>query len=194
LRERFEAGLVADIRAPDISTRLAILRKRAQHDGIELAEERALHTIAEHVQSNVRTLEGALIRVVAFSSLTGRPLTADLAAEVLGNLYPRAPSPGISRHTISEIQAATCRHFGISSEELVSSGRSSRIAWPRQLAMYLARELTGASLPAIGREFGGRDHTTVLHACRRADDRISSDSASREAVEKLFADLGATPP
>jgi chromosomal replication initiator protein len=190
LRERFEAGLVADIRPPDLSTRLAILRKRAQHDGIELAEDSALEAIAEHVQTNVRTLEGALIRVVAFSSLTGRPLTADLATEVLGNLYPRSPTPGASRHTIGDIQAATCKHFGISSEELLSSGRSSRIAWPRQLAMYLARELTGASLPAIGREFGGRDHTTVLHACRRASTRISSDSASREAVEKLFTDLG----
>jgi chromosomal replication initiator protein len=190
LRERFEAGLVADIKPPDITTRLAILRKRAQHDGIELAEESALETIAQHVESNVRTLEGALIRVVAFSSLTGRPLTADLAAEVLGNLYPRARTPGASRHTIGEIQAATCRHFAISSEELLSSGRSSRIAWPRQLAMYLSRELTGASLPAIGREFGGRDHTTVMHACRRASSRISSDTASREAVEKLFADLG----
>ncbi len=190
LRERFEAGLVADIGPPDITTRLAILRKRAQHDGIELAEESALETIAEHVQSNVRTLEGALIRVVAFSSLTGRPLTADLAAEVLGNLYPRTPAPGASRHTISEIQAATCTHFGISADELLSSGRSARIAWPRQLAMYLARELTGASLPAIGREFGGRDHTTVLHACRRASTRISADATSREAVDKLFTALG----
>ncbi len=194
LRERFEAGLVADIAPPDVTTRLAILRKRAQHDGIELADDSALETIARHVQSNVRTLEGALIRVVAFSSLTGRPLTADLAAEVLGNLYPRTPSPGGSRHTIGEIQAATCRHFGISTEELISSGRTTRIAWPRQLAMYLARELTGASLPAIGREFGGRDHTTVLHACRRASSRISSDTDSRAAVEKLFTDLGETLP
>ena len=190
LRERFEAGLVADVRPPDLTTRLAILRKRAQHDGIQLGDEAALEMIAEHVDSNVRTLEGALIRVVAFSSLTGRPLTAELAAEVLGNLYPRRPEPGTSRRTIDEIQAATCRHFGVSSDELLSSGRSARIAWPRQVAMYLARELTDASLPAIGREFGGRDHTTVLHACRRASARISTDTASREAVEKLFTELG----
>jgi chromosomal replication initiator protein len=189
LRERFESGLVADIRPPDLTTRLAILRKRAHHDGIELADDAALHTIAEHVQSNVRTLEGALIRVVAFSSLTGRPLTAELAAEVLGTLYPRTPAPGSPRRTITEIQAATCRHFGLSPDELVSSARSSRVAWPRQLAMYLSRELTGASLPAIGREFGGRDHTTVLHACRRASERISSDATSREVVEKLFTEL-----
>jgi chromosomal replication initiator protein len=190
LRERFEAGLVADIRPPDLTTRLAILRKRAQHDRIERADEAALEAIAEHVESNVRTLEGALIRVVAFSSLTGRPLDAELAVEVLGNLYPRTPSPGASRRTIAEIQAATCRHFGLSTDELVSSGRSPRIAWPRQVAMYIARELTDASLPAIGREFGGRDHTTVLHACRRASERMSADSASRETVEKLFRDLG----
>ena len=109
LRERFEAGLVADIRPPGPTTRLAILRKRAQHDRIELADEGALEAIAEHVEGNVRTLEGALIRVVAFSSLTGRTLDAELAVEVLGNLYPRAPSPGTSRRTIGEIQAATCR-------------------------------------------------------------------------------------
>jgi chromosomal replication initiator protein len=190
LRERFEAGLVADIRPPDLATRLAILRKRAQHDHIELADEAALEKIAEDVETNVRTLEGALIRVVAFSSLTDRPLDAALAGEVLGNLYPRTPSPGGSRHTIGEIQAAACSHFGLSADELVSSARSSRIAWPRQVAMYIARELTGASLPAIGREFGGRDHTTVLHACRRATERMSSDSDSRATVEKLFRDLG----
>jgi chromosomal replication initiator protein len=184
LRERFEAGLVADISPPDLPTRLAILRKRAQHDGIELADETALAAIAEHVRSNVRALEGALIRVVAFSSLTGRPLTTQLAREVLASLYPRAGGAGRPR-TIAEIQQQTCSHFGLSPEELLSSARVARIAWPRQIAMYLSRELTGASLPAIGREFGGRDHTTVMHACRRASTRISSDDASREAVEKL---------
>jgi chromosomal replication initiator protein len=194
LRERFEAGLVADVQPPGLTTRLAILRKRAQHDGIELGDEAALQAIAEHVDSNVRTLEGALIRVVAFSSLTGRPVTAELAGEVLANLYPRTVAPGAPRaRTIGEIRAATCRHFGLSEEELVSSARSTRVAWPRQLAMYLARELTDASLPAIGKEFGGRDHTTVLHAYRRASARISSDDASREAVEKLFGELGSTP-
>jgi chromosomal replication initiator protein len=194
LRERFEAGLVADIQPPDLPTRLAILRKRAQHDGIEPADDTALAVIAEHVESNVRALEGALIRVVAFSSLTGRPLTTELAREVLGSLYPRAPRAGHARsRTIAEIQQATCAHFGLTAEELLSSTRTPRIAWPRQLAMYLARELTGASLPAIGREFGGRDHTTVLHACRRASKRLASDDGSRKAVEKLFTDLGGGP-
>jgi chromosomal replication initiator protein len=188
LRERFQAGLVADIQLPDLATRLAVLRKRAQHDRIALADERVLHAIAERVRANVRALEGALIRVVAFSSLTGKPLTCELAREVLDSLYPpdaqRSPAS-----TISDIQNATCRQFGLSPTELVSPARTPRIAWPRQLAMYLARELTNESLPSIGRHFGGRDHTTVLHACRRASTRIASDPQAREAVEKLNQDL-----
>ena len=193
LRERFEAGLVADIQPPDIATRMAILRKRADHDGVQLADETALAVIAGRIDTNVRALEGALIRVVAFSSLTGRPLTAELANEVLNSLYPR-PSASTRARTISEIQAAACAHFGLSSDELLSSTRSPRVAWPRQVAMYLARELTGESLPSIGREFGGRNHTTVMHACRRAGARIATDAEAREAVEKLCAQLGVSPP
>jgi chromosomal replication initiator protein len=185
LRERFAAGLVADIHPPDLATRLAILRKRVQHDHIELTDTTTLSVIAERVSSNVRALEGALIRVVAFSSLTGRPLTGELAREVLDSLYPRSATPGHSKRTVAEIQAATCEHFGISPDELLSTARVPRIARPRQLAMYLARELTGESLPAIGRQFGGRDHTTVLHAWRRTSARIDDDEATREAVQKL---------
>ncbi|MGO9321973.1 MAG: chromosomal replication initiator protein DnaA [Solirubrobacteraceae bacterium] len=194
LRERFEAGLVADVKPPDITTRLAILRKRAQHDHIALADAHALDVIAERITSNVRALEGALIRVVAFSSLTGRPLTAELAGEVLDSLYPRSASADRRPRTIAEIQAAACEHFGLSADELISSARVARVAWPRQLAMYLARELTGESLPAIGRQFGGRDHTTVLHAWRRASARIAADEASRETVEKLCRALDSTQP
>jgi chromosomal replication initiator protein len=195
LRERFQAGLVADISPPDLATRITILRKRAQQDDIELADEETLPLIAEHVRSNVRALEGALIRIVAFSSLTGRPLDGELAREVLANLYPQSSSPGQSRkRTVHEIQQATCVQFGISPEELTSTARTPRIAWPRQLAMYLARELTGESLPSIGRHFGGRDHTTVLHAWRRAGSRISSDDVSREAVEKLCETLDCPTP
>lgn len=194
LRERFQAGLVADVRPPDLSTRLAILRKRANHDGIELADEAALHVIAERVQSNVRALEGALIRVVAYSSLTGRALTSELAGEVIASLYPQASAVGRRSRTVAEIQSATCEHFGLSTEELLSSARSQRLAWPRQLAMYLARELTGESLPSIGKHFGGRDHTTVLHACRRTSARIAADDSSREAVEKLCRALGCEQP
>jgi len=185
LRERFEAGLVADVKPPELPTRLAILRKRVQHDRIELADDQALNVIADRIQSNVRALEGALIRVVAFSSLTGRALTAELAREVLDSLYPRSASPGQRKHTVNDIQLATCEHFGLSSDELLSPARTARIAWPRQVAMYLARELTGESLPAIGRQFGGRDHTTVLHAWRRTNARIAADEDSRQAVENL---------
>ncbi|MGA2320334.1 MAG: chromosomal replication initiator protein DnaA [Solirubrobacteraceae bacterium] len=195
LRERFEAGLVADITPPGLSTRMAILRKRAQHDHIELADERPLALIAERVDSNVRALEGALIRVVAFSSLTGRGLTAELAEEVLDSLYPATAAPGRRRpHSITAIQAAACEHFGLSSQELLSSDRTPRIAWPRQVAMYLSRELTGESLPAIGRHFGGRNHTTVLHAWRRTRSRIDSDQASREAVDELCRRLDSGQP
>lgn len=194
LRERFEAGLVADIGPPELATRLAILRKRVHHDRIELGDPLTLQIIAERVALNVRTLEGALIRVVAFSSLTGRPLTPELAREVLDGLYPTAKPPGragggVGAHTVAEIQAAACEHFGLSTEELLSRARTARIAWPRQVAMYLARELTGESLPAIGRHFGGRDHTTILHAWRRTTARIADDKASREAVEELCLHL-----
>jgi chromosomal replication initiator protein len=196
LRERFEAGLVADIKPPELATRLAILRKRADHDRIELEDPDALRVIAERVTQNVRALEGALIRVVAFSSLTGRPLTGDLAKEVLDGLYPPATQAERrkSPQSVAEIQAAACEHFGLSPDELLSSARTARIAWPRQVAMYLARELTSESLPAIGRHFGGRDHTTVLHAWRRTTARIAADEASREAVEKLCSRLDSEHP
>jgi chromosomal replication initiator protein len=190
LRERFAAGLVADMHPPELPTRMAILRKRAHHDGVRVADKAALTAIAERIDNNVRALEGALIRVVAFSSLTGRPLTGELACEVLDTLYPRSKlRPRGQASSIGEIQAAVGAHFGLSPTELLSSTRSARIAWPRQVAMYLARELTGESLPAIGRHFGGRDHTTVLHACRRASARLEDDEDARRSVEKLCQTL-----
>jgi chromosomal replication initiator protein len=190
LRERFESGLVADIQPPDLATRMTILRKRAQHDRLALTDDGALALIAERVRDNVRAIEGALIRVVAFSSLTGRPVTCELTREVLDGLYPLPQLP--VRHgppSIDEITGAACRQFDLTMEELLSSSRTPRIAWPRQVAMYLARELTEESLPAIGRQFGGRDHTTVMHACRRTSSRIAEDCSSREVVEKLLQDL-----
>jgi chromosomal replication initiator protein len=188
LRERFQSGLVADIRPPDLTTRLAILRKRAQHDGLGAVDPDAIEAIAKRVTVNVRALEGALIRVVAYSSLTGRTLNADLAVEVLDGLYPKTDPPARS---IADIKAAACEQFGVSAEELVSSQRTTRLAWPRQVAMYLARELTHESLPAIGREFGGRDHTTVLHAWRRTSEKISTNVSSRAAVDELRTRLSA---
>jgi chromosomal replication initiator protein len=193
LRERFQSGLVADIAPPDPVTRMAILRKRAQHDGLALADERPLELIAARVHSNVRALEGALIRVVAFSSLTGREITPELTDEVLTGLYPRSARTARAR-TIADVQTAACEHFGLTPGELISPARTARIAWPRQLAMYLARELSGQSLPAIGREFGGRDHTTVMHACKRAGERIATDADARRAVENLYERLGIPAP
>ncbi|MGO9760172.1 MAG: chromosomal replication initiator protein DnaA [Solirubrobacteraceae bacterium] len=194
LRERFEAGLVADIKPPGLATRLAILRKRAQHDHIQLGDSHALDVIAERIDTNVRALEGALIRVVAYSSLTGRPLTSELAGEVLDSLYPHSAPSAQRTRSVKDIQAAACSYFGVSPDELLSTARTARVAWPRQVAMYLARELTGESLPAIGRQFGGRDHTTVLHAWRRTSARILDDDASREAVEKLCQALDRAQP
>jgi chromosomal replication initiator protein len=187
LRERFQAGLVADIRPPDFSTRLAILRKRAQHDELEGIDQLALEAIARRVSVNVRALEGALIRVVAYGSLTGRPASAELAGDVLDNLYPRQLP---AERSIEEIKAAVSAQFGISTDELVSPARTARIAQPRQLAMYLARELTGKSLPSIGREFGDRDHSTVLHALRRAEERMVEDPAYRGRAQSLLEQLG----
>jgi chromosomal replication initiator protein len=192
LRERFAAGLVADIAPPELGTRLAILRKRVQHDRVGLADEAALGVLAERVRHNIRALEGALIRVVAYSSLTGRPLTSELTIEVLDKLYPARTSGTNGRNSVADIQAAACAYFEVSVEELVSGARSARITWPRQVAMYLARELTGESLPAIGRQFGGRDHTTVLYACRRTTARMAADGAARQTVENLYKELGCT--
>ncbi len=194
LRERFACGLVADVAPPDLATRTAILHKRADHDAIRVADERALTLIAERIEHNVRELEGALIRVVAFSSLTGRALDVELTREVLDNLYPQLSPQRRPRCSSADIQTAVAAHFELATGELLSSTRVARVAWPRQLAMYLARELTGSSLPAIGRDFGGRDHTTVLHACRRAAVRIADDDDARTVVEKLCEELGVDVP
>ncbi len=184
LLERFQSGLVAEIKPPDLQTRLTILRKRVQHDGIELADEGALHAIAHRITTNARALEGALIRVVAFHSLTRRPIDVELANEVLAGLYPNSRAAPATP-TIDLVQQLTCDAFSITREELLSSGRSGRVAWPRQVAMYLARQHTGATLPAIGREFGGRNHTTVMYACRKAGERIADDPAARAVVRDL---------
>jgi chromosomal replication initiator protein len=149
----------------------------------------ALELIAERVTENVRALEGALIRVVAFGSLTGRAVTAELAAEVLAGLYPELKKRADAM-TVSEIQERTAEAFGISVEALVSSSRAGTVTWPRQVAMYLARELTDQTLPAIGRAFGGRNHTTVLHAYRRTAERIAGDPDAYEAVRRLTEALG----
>ena len=186
LRERFEAGLVCDVRPPDYETRLTILRKRVQQDGVRAVEPAALELIAERVDSNVRALEGALIRTVAFGSLTGRPVTAELAEEVLGGLYPDLRPRARS---VEEIQRRICQDFEISLDDMLSHSRAAGLTWPRQVAMYLTRELTDATLPAIGRAFGGRNHTTVLHACKRTAARIAEDRDAYDTVRRLAGEL-----
>jgi chromosomal replication initiator protein len=181
LRERFEAGLVADIAPPDFATRVTILRKRAALDAITLSDPGVLELIAERVTDNIRSLEGALIRVVAFHSLTRRPIDGELTTEVLDAMYPgrrtRTPS-------IADVQEAVAAHFGLTTQELVSASRVSRLAWPRQLAIHLARDLTGASTPTIGKAFG-RNHATVLHACKRVSERLKNDQQAVETVGQL---------
>jgi len=198
MRERFESGLVTSIEAPDLATRLTVLRKRVQHDAIELGDPDPIPVIADRISTNIRALESALIRVVAFGSLTGRALTADLAAEVLDGLYGRDEPRHGRRHgvgfgrpdvTIDRVQELVCDAFSLSREELLSESRAARVTWPRQVAMYLARQHTRESLPSIGRSFRGRNHTTVMHAVKRTGERLAADPEASETVRKLTARL-----
>jgi chromosomal replication initiator protein len=178
---------VCDVKPPDFGTRLTILRKRVLQDDVRVGvEAQALELIAERVDSNVRALEGALIRIVAFASLTGRRVEPGLVEEVLGNLYPDL-RPRV--RSVEEIQRRICQAFDISMDDLLSPSRAQAVAWPRQVAMYLTRELTDATLPAIGRAFGGRNHTTVLHAWKRTAARIAEDPAAYDTVQRLHTEL-----
>jgi chromosomal replication initiator protein len=189
LRERFESGLVTDIGRPDYATRLTILRKRAAHDGLTGIDPEALEVLAAGVTANVRALEGAVIRVVAYASLTSEEVTPQIAAEVLQRIAPREARE--APPTIAAVQEAVCAFFGITLDELLARTRSPRLTWPRHAAMYLARELTDHSLPVIGQAFGGRDHSTVLNAARRAAERMASHPDAYTAIEQLTASLTA---
>jgi chromosomal replication initiator protein len=182
LRERFESGLVAVIQPPDFATRVAILRKRAALDDIRIEDPRVLEVIADRVTDNVRALEGALIRVVAYHSLTQLPIDVQLAHKVLDELHPRCQTAPPS---IGEIQEHVAGYYGLAVAELKSASRAARVSWPRQMAIHLARELTGASLNAIGEAFGGRNHATVLHACKRVDERVYNDQRAVDELEEL---------
>jgi len=185
LRSRFEWGLLTDIQAPDLETRIAILRKKVNTERIAVTDPEVLTFIAGRVSSNIRELEGALTRVVAFSSLTDRPMTVDLAEHVLKDVYPQGEAaPEV---TISRIQEAVSQRFGVTLDELVSPRRSQAVAYPRQVAMYLSRELTDSSLPKIGKEFGGRDHTTVIHAKDKITRLIREDRSVYNLVQELTA-------
>ncbi len=186
LRERFESGLVAELAPPDHATRVAILRKRAALDGVTIPDPAVLELIADRVTDNVRALEGALIRIVAHHSLTSRPITVELARSVLDQIHPEHDDPTIS---IESIQTAVAGYYGISVGELVSAGRAARISWPRQVALYLARDLTETPLTAIGSAFGGRNHATVVHACKRVSARQLDDQQTVDDIRQLTATI-----
>jgi chromosomal replication initiator protein len=185
LRSRFEMGLMADVQPPDLETRIAILQKRAQREGYEIHDAEVLNYVANRVSTNVRALEGALTRVVAHASISGNPVRVDLASEVLADLFPR----GEGSIRIDTIQSEVCRFFGVTREEIVSERRTRRIVTPRQVAMYLSRELTEASLPTIGREFGGRDHTTVMYAVQKIARMMGDEGEVYGAVRELTTRL-----
>jgi chromosomal replication initiator protein len=184
LRSRFEWGLMTDIQPPDLETRIAILQKKARTDGIQVADADLMTFIAGRVSTNIRELEGALTRVVAFASLTGRPMTVELAQDVLRDVFPQGEAAQV---TIDHIQDEVSDRFQLSKEELIGDKRSQNIVYPRQVAMYLARELTDSSLPKIGRHFGGRDHTTVIHATSKIARLIREDRSVYNLVQELTA-------
>jgi chromosomal replication initiator protein len=181
LRNRFEWGLITDIQPPELETRIAILRKKAAQEGLSAPPE-VLEFIAGKIASNIRELEGALIRVTAFASLNRQSVDLGLAEVVLKDLIPDSVGPEI---TASTIMGATAQYFGVSLEDLCGSSRSRLLVSARQIAMYLCRELTELSLPKIGQTFGGRDHTTVIHA----DRKIRKLMAERRAVYNQVTEL-----
>jgi chromosomal replication initiator protein len=191
LRERFASGLVADLQPPELGVRLAILRKRARLDSLHDVSEETLTEIASRVTASVRSLEGALIRVVAYASLKGEDPSPELARHVLASLYPfTAPA----RCSLEAIQQAAADEFGIPREALLAQDRRPGVAFARQVAMYLARELTQESLPTIGSRFGGRNHTTVLHAHRKIAADLERDQAVVDKVRSLRRRLEADSP
>lgn len=182
LRSRFEWGLIADIQAPDLETRIAILRKKAKMENIKVSDG-VMQYIATMIQSNIRELEGALIRVVAYSSLTNEDITVELAKEALKNILSSKKPKEI---TVDLIKEEVSNTYKIKMEDFDSKKRTRAIAYPRQIAMYLTRELTDLSLPKIGDEFGGRDHTTVIHACDKISTEISQDIETKEKIEYII--------
>lgn len=181
LRSRFEWGLIADIQPPDLETRIAILRKKAQMESLDVPND-VMVFIANKIASNIRELEGALNRVVAYASLTENEINVELATEALKEILSTAKTRVINSSTIQETVA---RYFDLKPDEFKSKKRNREIAYPRQIAMFLCRELTDLSLPKIGEEFGGRDHTTVIHACDKISKDIETNPETRRAVEEL---------
>ena len=185
LRSRFEMGLIADIQAPDFETRIAILHKKAQSESIEIQND-VMAYIAKNIKSNIRELEGALIRVVAYSSLTNNDISLDLAVEALKDIITPSKPQEINVDIIKEKVA---EHFNIKMEDFSSKKRTRAIAFPRQVAMYLCRELTDLSLPRIGEEFGGRDHTTVIHAYEKISTALKTNQDLNKKLNTIVGEL-----
>ena len=182
LRSRFEWGLIADIQPPDLETRIAILKKKAELEDLEIDDEILLF-IAKRIESNIRELEGALIRIMAYASLTNNKLSLSIADEALKDILSNNQPREI---TIPLIQQVVAQHFDLKVEDFKSKKRSRPIAFPRQIAMYLSRILTDQSLPKIGEEFGGRDHTTVIHAHDKIEKEMQSNSQLRNTIDELI--------
>ena len=185
LRSRFEWGLIADIQVPDFETRMAILKKKADVEKLNVANDVMVY-IATKIKSNIRELEGALIRIVAYSSLTNREITVDLASEALKDIISKKQGKHI---TINLIQDVVASYFNLRIDDLKSQRRTRNIAYPRQIAMYLSRKLTDMSLPKIGEEFGGRDHTTVIHAYEKISENLNTDESLQNTIESLTKKL-----
>jgi len=181
LRSRFEWGLIADIQAPDTETRIAILQKKSQLERYDIPNE-VLEYIANNIESNIRELEGALNRVIAYASLTGNPITLELAQDCLKQILSSFSVANINHNTIMKVVS---RYYDITPDQMKTQKRSRDISFPRQVAMYLCRELTGMSLPKIGQVFGGRDHTTVMHACDKIGVEIDSNADLRRAITEM---------
>lgn len=181
LRSRFEWGLTTDIQPPDLETRIAILRKKAKAENLEIPNE-AMVYIANQIDTNIRELEGALIRVVAYSSLVNADITTHLASEALKDILPSRRPKVI---TIEDIQQKVSGYYNLKTEELRARKRTRAVAFPRQIAMYISRELTDFSLPKIGEAFGGRDHTTVIHAHEKISTLITTDQDLYHVIQKL---------
>jgi chromosomal replication initiator protein len=180
LRSRFQSGLIADIQPPELETRIAILKKKAESDDIALPDDVAIY-LATNIKSNVRELEGLLIRVAAFASLQAQPITIDFAKETLKNFLTQAAYS----LTVESVQKEVAHYFNVKLQDMKSPKRHQAIARPRQIAMYLARRLCKASYPDLGQRFGGKDHTTVLSACRKIEELVQSDPKTRHTVEEL---------
>lgn len=187
LRSRFEWGLITDITPPDLETRIAILRKKAKADGLVDVSNEVMMYIANQIDTNIRELEGALIRVVAYSSLVNEDITPKLAEEALKDIIPNARPRQV---TILDIQKAVGEHFSIRLEDFAAKKRTKSIAFPRQIAMYLSREMTEFSLPKIGDEFGGRDHSTVIHAHEKISKMLKDDQNLQQDIKEIRAALG----